>query len=68
MTDRPDWCYEINKICGCYPGNGPCRLNQEIGRGYPRSRKAKQKERERIAELAEDNPKQVARMCLRADY
>ncbi len=68
MPERSEWCYKVNRLCSCYPGYSRCRLDESIAREYRGSRKAKQQERQRIAELAEEDPEQVARLCLRVDY
>ena len=68
MTERPEWCHKVNTVCGCYQGSGPCRLDQEIINNYPYQNEKKQEIREEISRLAEKDPEQVARRCLRVRY
>jgi hypothetical protein len=64
MSERPEWCIRVNKFCNCSPGYGACPLYERILATTKRGEN-RQRELERIAEEAEDDPTSVAARCLR---
>lgn len=58
MANRPEFCETAN--CPAYTSF--CRMNEDIIRMWP-SRKGREKERERLTEIARTQPKLIEQKC-----